>query len=232
MTKPIGPKNCNECGVLITGVGLHKNGDGKYRCKECQNIRFKKRKNKNAKARYIPHKTSNNCYDCGVEIISATKNRDGNYRCKECQCKKQKISSKEAKARYNKTNKRKECQRKWAKTAKGKQCLNRARKAFYERNPELEKARSFIASVNQRLKKYHNDLDKFRQPHTRQLAEILLDLPIYCESCRSIENLQIDHIYPLSKLTKEHNFLEMAFGINNLQRLCLPCNSSKSNKVV
>jgi hypothetical protein len=45
-----------------------------------------------------------------------------------------------------------------------------------------------------------------------------------CMKCGSLENPSVDHIKPISL------FPELGLDFNNMQVLCLPCNSGKSNK--
>lgn len=52
---------------------------------------------------------------------------------------------------------------------------------------------------------------------------ILLRGKYRCAYCKSIKNLEIDHIIPLSRGGKEDE--------DNMQVLCKPCNRKKSNSV-
>lgn len=45
----------------------------------------------------------------------------------------------------------------------------------------------------------------------------------HCSKCRSLDNIQIDHIYPVSY------YPELRYEISNLQPLCIECNKTKSN---
>jgi hypothetical protein len=47
-----------------------------------------------------------------------------------------------------------------------------------------------------------------------------------CMKCGSIEGIQVDHIKPRSL------FPELELELDNLQILCRPCNSAKSNRII
>jgi 5-methylcytosine-specific restriction endonuclease McrA len=47
-----------------------------------------------------------------------------------------------------------------------------------------------------------------------------------CMKCGSIDNIEVDHIYPISVYPEKQN------DINNLQLLCKTCNLKKSNKFI
>lgn len=85
---------------------------------------------------------------------------------------------------------------------------------------------------------FNEDLDLFNERESRRYAKnrlrmyanlylrdqrnILITKDSYCDKCRSIANLQIDHILPITKGGKNES--------NNLQILCKSCNSKKYNK--
>ena len=50
--------------------------------------------------------------------------------------------------------------------------------------------------------------------------------PNHCAKCKSTENLEADHIYPVSL------FPEKQLDLSNLQILCKKCNYEKSNKYI
>lgn len=54
-----------------------------------------------------------------------------------------------------------------------------------------------------------------------------------CRNCSSIENIEIDHIYPISKvdLSIEENIYKI-MNYTNLQYLCKNCNIKKGDKIV
>jgi 5-methylcytosine-specific restriction endonuclease McrA len=47
-----------------------------------------------------------------------------------------------------------------------------------------------------------------------------------CMKCGSVENIEVDHIYPVSIYPQKQN------DLNNLQLLCKSCNLEKSNKYI
>jgi 5-methylcytosine-specific restriction endonuclease McrA len=57
----------------------------------------------------------------------------------------------------------------------------------------------------------------------KEWAEKLKEFNYCCVNCGTDENIQMDHIYPLSKGGKHH--------IDNIQPLCGSCNSSKGAKI-
>jgi 5-methylcytosine-specific restriction endonuclease McrA len=157
------------------------------------------------------------CYKCDSQVSNGTNRprkspKDGKYRCFVCQQKR---------TRKIKT----ECMREWGKTEVGRACNRRAKKAHFERNPELKKARDFIKSVNKRIKLYGGDLSKFKRKNTRELAAAIMSLPKNCQDCETIEDLTIHHIIPMIK------DLSVAFEPTNLTALCRSCNTKRNSEL-
>lgn len=58
-----------------------------------------------------------------------------------------------------------------------------------------------------------------------------------CKNCKNyvgIERLQLDHIYPVSKASKDFKLtgIKRIYDIVDIQPLCRVCNSSKNNKII
>ena len=79
----------------------------------------------------------------------------------------------------------------------------------------------------------HEDIIKFikykRRDWARVIDPVIKERVLHssggvCNQCGSIENLEIDHIHPISKGGNSEE--------NNLQVLCRRCNRTKYNKVI
>jgi 5-methylcytosine-specific restriction endonuclease McrA len=77
---------------------------------------------------------------------------------------------------------------------------------------------------NQASKSYNRQMRRASGSITKQQFKELFDNNKKCNYCGSTENLQVDHIHPVSKGGKTE--------LSNLQVLCRSCNASKGNKVI
>lgn len=173
-----------------------------------------------------------NCYDCGIEYLKhrSRPSKDGEFRCKKCNIrnrnKKYNTSDKGKRVNvaYRKRNsvrivkrvtqwaeenpdRRKEIERKYRQTEKGKESAQRRDKKHYWADPEYQRMKA-IARNHGTTPDFIKDL-RNRQP--------------LCQLCGVDKNLTIDHMNPVNnggKATKE-----------NIQSLCGPCNSWKSDNL-
>lgn len=118
--------------------------------------------------------------------------------------------------------------------------LERKRKAYWE-NPELakEKNREWYKNwvSTERGKILHNQSNYRRRTKEKlivhqftpeQWQEKLVATQGICSRCNrkvGIENMELDHIIPISKAKKGH-----IYTINDVQPLCRGCNRSKGDK--
>ena len=137
---------------------------------------------------------------------------------------------------------RNNAKQKYKKTAKG--CAARKRWQNSERFKKNEKVlrakpRAKMLAV-QRTKKFsatpQGKIIKINADHRRRMAkksgyvtakewcEKLKEYNFCCAACGADNNLQMDHIHPLSKGGAHH--------INNIQPLCGSCNASKGAKLL
>lgn len=143
--------------------------------------------------------------------------------------------SKEARIRYNKSEKGRAAQARYAKTAKfkatqkrylstdkGKETRRVRDRYKYSKNPE-----KFIGKV---MKRYWADpeyhiMKAIARNHgvTSELLQAVFDRDQVCQLCRSQEDLTFDHIHPVSRGGKG--------TMENLQILCQPCNSFKNDRL-
>ncbi len=145
---------------------------------------------------------------------------------KDCYCK----SCRKARvAAYQKTDKGKataaKAQRKFHSTEYG-----RAKKQEWERNwRQTENGRAYDTAKS--LKRYYSDPEYHRLKVTARrhgcpigVLKQVQKRDKYCQMCFTDENLQFDHIYPVSLGGKG--------TLENLQILCDRCNNFKSNNLV
>lgn len=107
----------------------------------------------------------------------------------------------------------------------------------WRKNPEKKRIdKKYQTSANGRAKavvrqtrlinnsEYHLMMKRLRQtaPY-RRLRKWLIDKYKICQKCRSLDRLTIDHIIPMS--------IGGTHDINNVQLLCLSCNSRKKQKI-
>lgn len=127
--------------------------------------------------------------------------------------------SKEARIRYNKSEKGKAARARHAKTD--------TFKATQRRYKATEKGRAKINEVANN--RYWRDPDYHRMKALGRIHGIEVDLlkavrerDRVCQHCSSSDNLTFDHIIPVSKGGKA--------SMDNLQILCNPCNAAKGNR--
>lgn len=138
----------------------------------------------------------------------------GKYACESCQNKR---------LRNIKTRWMSEALKDLARRDKYVEIRNNAKNAYFARNPNIKKSRSFINSVIKRIKLYNADLSRFKDIHAKQFAEVLLSLPKECK-CGAVDNLTVEHIIPISI------DWTLAFDKNNLTTLCRSCNTRAYSK--
>ena len=171
------------------------------------------------------------CNDCGVgkdesEFSKRKASPDGlQYKCKPCcvkrvmerrQTEEGKQVHRDANSRYHKTEKgkvtHKKAEDKWLSTEHGRAKKNELQRKYqykrYKADPEYYhlKNRAYHAGCEVGVLKQVRERDK------------------YCQMCFTDEDLQFDHIYPVS--------LGGRGTLENLQLLCGPCNNFKSNNLV
>lgn len=137
-----------------------------------------------------------------------------------------KLCKKEAVAAYQKTDKGKACaaraQRKFHSTDHG-----RKQKRKWE--SDWRKTENGAEHTRQKaLRRYYSDPDHYRLKATAQrhgcavgVLKQVRDRDKVCQLCQTDQDLQFDHIYPVS-----HGGIGT---LENLQLLCGPCNNFKSN---
>lgn len=168
------------------------------------------------------------CVGCNGEFFTHEGNscKDGNFRCKRCA-----NNWRNRNWRLTETGKahdrrhyetRKERASKWCKDNKERANANVRKYSRSAKGKEVNKRKS--------RKRYWADPEYYRKKAIArnhgivfELYEQLLERQPQCQLCGSNENLTLDHIHPVSRGGKS--------VIENLQILCLPCNSFKSNRL-
>jgi 5-methylcytosine-specific restriction endonuclease McrA len=98
-------------------------------------------------------------------------------------------------------------------------------KKYLENNREkINKLSSDWAKRNRPYRNYIQQLRRAAGELSYKQWKSIIDSSPKCNYCGSVDNLQVDHIYPVSKGGKTES--------NNLQVLCRKCNQSKSNKII
>ena len=137
-------------------------------------------------------------------------------------------SVKDAKSRYKKTDKGAECEARWRKSP--------ARMVTEGRYRSKPKTKALACDrVSKYQKTEQGKITKLNVDHRRRMAVKsgrvtasewagkLNEHDGCCANCGTSEQIQMDHIHPLSKGGSHH--------IDNIQPLCGPCNSSKGAKL-
>lgn len=117
--------------------------------------------------------------------------------------------------RLNNPEKRKEICRNYKTHNKEKERIAERRR--YHSNPEKYKLKDLI--------KRHRKRAGFRESFSiEEWKSLCRKFDFRCAACRKIDKLTVDHIVPLSKGGSN--------TIDNIQPLCLVCNSKKSNRTI
>ena len=156
------------------------------------------------------------CVDCDSVLSFQRTPRgclDGKLRCKSCAHKQRLLKynhsskGKAAYKRYSQTDKFKATTRKYRTTPKGKAKMIEIFQRRYWKDPDYQrmKAVARVHGVEPELLAQIKDRDKT------------------CQLCGSDQNLTFDHIHPVSRGGQG--------TVENLQVLCGPCNSFKSNRL-
>jgi 5-methylcytosine-specific restriction endonuclease McrA len=142
--------------------------------------------------------------------------------------------------KYNHSDKGKLLRKRYAQTDAGrlyKQIYDNqeARKLVRKAYRFTEKGKEvFRMIVRRREAKLHNCVHRFNIEEWMKLKE---DTKGVCPNCKSyigINNLTMDHIYPLDLANKDFKKtgIKRIYNINDVQPLCLSCNVRKSNKII
>lgn len=108
---------------------------------------------------------------------------------------------------------------------------------YPDQEAKKEYFKEYVKNNRKKINKLSSDWAKRNRPYKNYLQQLrraagelsykewksIIDSSPKCNYCGSIENLQVDHIYPVSKGGKTE--------LNNLQVLCRKCNQTKSNKI-
>jgi len=173
-----------------------------------------------------------NCYRCGIEYpkYRSRPSNDGKFRCRPCNIELRSI-------RYEQSTKGKKTTLKWREQHRD-EAKKRAKK-WAEENPERRKeiekkyAKSYkglAAGLRRSTKHYWLDPEFQRKKaiarNHRVTPDFITELrkrqPI-CQLCGTNSSLTVDHMNPVSNGGKAIE--------SNIQSLCGPCNSWKSNKL-
>lgn len=119
-----------------------------------------------------------------------------------------------AKAEYYQRTKQRAVERaaKWASENQDKVRL--AKREWKRRNPDS----------NRKYKKVRRALESVNHFTEAEWLQLLERYNHQCLSCGSMERLSADHVVPLA--------LGGSNSIDNIQPLCIPCNSKKGKKVI
>ena len=121
--------------------------------------------------------------------------------------------------RENNHEKSKENTRKWSMNNKDKVKIKGTR--WRRNNPIRAKL-----LVWKRLQRIKNIKHEFTQKQWKYKLNLTKGFCVNCQNNVGINNLQIDHIIPISKVEKGH-----VYTIDDVQPLCRSCNCSKADKV-
>jgi len=112
----------------------------------------------------------------------------------------------------------------WSEHYPDKEAKKEYFKKYLENNREkINKLSSDWAKRNRPYRNYLQQLRRAAGELTYQEWKSIIDSNPKCNYCGSVNNLQVDHIHPISKGGKTE--------LNNLQVLCRSCNSSKGNRI-
>lgn len=172
------------------------------------------------------------CLSCGKLFEP---NPNWHHKTGNCSDECRKITNRETKAKYKKTEKGKITESKWIGSEK-----RRLNEKSYQQKPEARR-KAVIRSTNQLKKHPHlREAKKFRdrvygyfqRASKKEIGKItntqwqlkLVEFQNGCAFCGTKENITIDHIIPLSKGGTN--------DVDNIQPLCRSCNSRKGNKIL
>ncbi len=213
-SKPKAMIECGECGDVIS-TRPRAGKDGIYRCKNCSRLRKNAYSLERMNAKAAEGRTNRQPKSCDIcnELIldkrAGPGRKDGLFRCTSCQA----VRNRE----FMTTHMREAL--KGPKAAQYRANRNAGKRAWEERNPEGKRARSLILSTRRRLKAYDYDLSRFKRLSTRELAEVIMNLPKECINCHTDHDLTVEHIKPIV------DYPDLALEPSNLTTLCQPCNT-------
>ena len=164
-------------------------------------------------------------------------------RCPKCDTQKYELEFAKDKSRYDglqgycrpcrvimvldrrKTKEGQQVLRKYRTSKAGKEAVNKASKKYKQTDRGREKKQAY------ERKRYHENLDYYRLKNiarksngaTVSILKQVRERDKVCQLCSATEDLQFDHIYPVS--------LGGLGSLKNLQLLCGPCNNFKSDNL-
>ena len=132
-------------------------------------------------------------------------------------------TSNKASKKYQKTDRGKEVLKTYRASDKGKASVNAASKKYKQTERGREKKQAYERKRYQENLEYYRLKNRARKSNGASIGVLkqVLERDKICQLCHTDQDLQFDHIYPVSQGGKG--------SLENLQLLCGTCNNFKSN---
>lgn len=166
----------------------------------------------------------------------AFESRSENHRCCSPECKKVYRSF------YDKTPKRKEYSKAYKQTPKYKEYVKQYMRE-YSKSPVFKAwLKKYMSSSKgkeiKRISNYKrraaqmNIIETFTSPEWISMKESTKGICPRCKRDVGMNEITLDHIFPLSKANKEFTItgIKRVYSINDIQPLCFECNLKKGNR--